>query len=130
MRHVARAVAGLVVTGSVIMTGCSGVNNASTDPTTGAPKSTGSSAPRTSDVSVEIADFAFTPDTISVAAGATVRWTNEDKYVHTVTGDDVAELDSRNLSPGATYSHTFTVKGTYRYKCSIHSTMTAQILVE
>jgi plastocyanin len=78
---------------------------------------------------VTIADFAFTPGTITVKVGATVTWTNNDTAAHTVTADD-GTFDSKSLAPGATFSHLLDKAGTYSYHCAIHSSMTATVVVQ
>jgi plastocyanin len=78
---------------------------------------------------VSIKDMAFSPASISVTAGTTVTWTNNDAMTHTVTADD-ASFDSGNMAQGATYSHKFTTAGTVAYHCKIHPTMTASVAVQ
>jgi plastocyanin len=56
--------------------------------------------------SVTIADFAFTPTELTVAAGTTVAWTNEDLAPHTATVED-GSFDSDRLDQGASFQHTF-----------------------
>lgn len=82
-------------------------------------------------------DDVFTPESISIAAGTTVRWTNRSKESHTVTDDpnaasdpkDVAlpagarPFDSGKIKPGGTFAQKFTVPGTYRYVCRPHEEM-------
>jgi plastocyanin len=64
----------------------------------------------------------FEPKTITVAPGTTVRWVNHGKERHTVTSRD-GLFDSGELSPGASYSVTFTRPGTYHYFCRPHEKM-------
>lgn len=65
-----------------------------------------------------------------VAAGTTVTWTNQDSEAHTVTSRGTeSPLHSAALSPGQTYSYTFTTPGTYTYMCTIHPFMTATVTV-
>jgi plastocyanin len=97
---------------------------------------TPSGAPATPDSSgagggdaVSIANFAFGPDTIQVAAGTTVTWTNNDTAAHTVTADD-GSFDSGNLAPGDTFTYTFTTAGTVAYHCNYHPNMTASVVVQ
>ena len=78
--------------------------------------------------SVSIANFAFAPANLTIAAGDTVTWTNNDQTAHTSTSDNGA-WDSGPLQPGASFSHTFTTAGTFSYHCSIHPFMTATITV-
>lgn len=88
----------------------------------------------------------FTPDTVRVEAGETVRWTNSSIIVHTVTADPeeatlensvrlpegATPFDSGNMDPDETFEHTFRVPGTYRYFCIPHEAtkMYGTVLVE
>ena len=78
---------------------------------------------------VAIADFAFSPATLTVTAGDTVTWTNEDPVVHTATSTTGA-FDSGDLAQGESFSVTFTTPGTYAYLCTPHPSMSGQILVQ
>ena len=79
-------------------------------------------------VSVEIKNFAFEPKTVAIKVGQTVTWTNQDSVAHTVAGD--GGIDSGDLSKGKSYSKTFDTAGTFNYHCSIHPSMTGQVIVE
>ena len=79
---------------------------------------------------IEIKGFAFSPDTLTINVGDTVTWTNMDSAKHTITSDSGSELDSELLSKNQIYSHTFNTKGTYDYHCSVHTSMTGNIIVE
>ncbi len=92
-----------------------------------APSATTSSS-SSGGTEVSIANFAFSPDTLTVKAGTTVKWTNNDTTTHTVTADDTS-FDSGNLDPGKSFSFTFKQAGTFSYHCSIHPTMKAKIVV-
>jgi plastocyanin len=80
-------------------------------------------------VSVTIQNFAFAPAAITVKAGTTVTWTNNDTAPHTVTGD-TSGPGSPQIAPGGTYSYTFTTAGTFPYHCSIHPNMRAAVTVQ
>jgi len=69
--------------------------------------------------SVSMSQIKFVPETLTVAVGTTVTWTNEDTVQHNVTADD-GTFDSGPIAPGGTFSFTFTTAGTYAYKCTIH----------
>lgn len=79
---------------------------------------------------IAIEDFAFSPDTLTIAAGSTVTWTNNDSSAHTVTSDDGEFLDSGTLVQGDTYTVTFDTPGTYTYICAFHTSMAGMIIVE
>jgi plastocyanin len=78
---------------------------------------------------VTISDFAFSPATLTITAGDTVTWTNDDPIVHTATSATGA-FDSGDLAEGASFSVTFTTPGTYDYVCTPHPTMTGRIVVQ
>ncbi len=79
---------------------------------------------------VTIQNFAFSPATLTVKAGDTVVWTNQDSSSHTVVSDSGSEIASGTLPQGGTYSHTFNSAGTYDYHCGIHQNMKGKIIVE
>jgi hypothetical protein len=78
---------------------------------------------------VSIQNYAFSPQTLTVAPGTTVSWTNEDSVNHVVTSDTGAWPDSGSLATNQTFSHTFTKAGTYPYHCALHPSMTAKVIV-
>jgi plastocyanin len=80
-------------------------------------------------VQVTIQNFAFSPQTITIAPGTTVVWTQKDSVAHTVTSDTGAWTDSGTLAQNKTFSVTFTKPGTYPYHCAIHPSMIAKVIV-
>jgi len=75
----------------------------------------------------------FSPATVTIAAGTTVRWTNTSSVFHTVSPDGHTEWSEASLSSnGATFTHTFNTPGTYAYFCSPHQAqgMTGVITVQ
>ncbi len=85
---------------------------------------------------VSIKNFAFSPGSISVRAGTTVMWTNDEASAvpHTVTSGTPnapsGMFDSGTLNPGQTFQFTFTTPGTFAYFCRIHgAAMTGTITV-
>ena len=81
-----------------------------------------------SPVPVHIKDFAFAPQTILIAVGTTVRWTNDDGVIHTVTSDTNL-FDSGDLNPGDTFEWRFDAPGTYTYTCTRHPNMRGTVIV-
>jgi len=79
---------------------------------------------------VDIKNFAFNPGTVSIKAGETVTWTNFDSAQHTVTVMGPESFGSGAIAPGGSFSRTFTKPGKYTYKCSIHPSMTAAVVVQ
>jgi plastocyanin len=77
---------------------------------------------------VTIANFAFSPSSITVKAGDSVTWTNNDGTTHTATADG-GSFDTGDIGGGSTASVTFKTPGTFAYHCAIHSTMHGTIVV-
>lgn len=98
--------------------------------TPGAAAPTATKPPAEGGASVSIQGFAFSPATLTVSKGTTVTWTNKDSVAHTVTTTEPGEgFDSRNMGNGATFSYTFNNPGTFKYRCSIHPSMTGTVVV-
>jgi plastocyanin len=79
---------------------------------------------------IKIDNFSFGPATITIPAGSTVTWTNNDDVPHVVTSDDNKMFKSKTLDTDDHFSFTFTKPGTYNYHCAIHPKMTAKIVVQ
>ena len=77
---------------------------------------------------VHIANFEFGPQTITVAAGATVTWVNDDDDAHSVVSDAGA-FHSAAMDTADKYSFTFKAAGDYAYHCGLHPHMVAKVLV-
>ena len=86
------------------------------------------SAPAT-DAEVDIDQFTFYPQRITVKAGTTVTWINEDDVPHTVASSGKV-FKSKALDTADKFSFTFTTPGTYDYFCSLHPHMTGAVVVE
>jgi plastocyanin len=78
---------------------------------------------------VTIDNFSFSPGTVTVSVGATVRWTNHDDVPHTVVSEDKS-FKSKALDTDDQFTYTFTKAGTYSYFCSLHPKMTAKVVVQ
>jgi len=76
----------------------------------------------------------YIPATISINAGDTVSWSNDDTAAHTVTSGSAADgpsgkFDSSLLIAGGTFEHTFDSSGTEDYYCMVHPWMTGSVKV-
>lgn len=80
------------------------------------------------EATVTIVDFTFGPETLEIAAGTTVTFTNDDTTAHTATAEEGA-FDTGNIDPGTSATVTFDTPGTYTYVCSYHPAMTGVIVV-
>ncbi len=77
---------------------------------------------------VAIHNFAFGPNAITVTAGTTVTWTNQDNEPHSVVMVDQS-FRSPPLDTGDHFTHTFAAPGQYRYFCGFHPQMTGVVIV-
>jgi plastocyanin len=103
----------------VLISGCT---NYGASPAPSSPPPAGANA-------VSIQNYAFSPSTLTVSAGTTITWTNQDSVSHTITSDSGA-FDSGSIASGNTNSYTINTPGTYSYHCSIHPSMKASIIVQ
>lgn len=81
-------------------------------------------------IQVDISDFAFNPDPVTIKAGESVTWTNQDSAPHTATAQDRDVLQSGTLNQGESFTQTFDTPGTYEYFCEFHPDMKGVIIVE
>jgi plastocyanin len=81
-----------------------------------------------SDTTVTIADFSFTPASITIHVGDTVTWTNHGPSAHTATANN-GSFNTGVLQKGQSGSHTFNTAGTFSYICSIHPFMHGTVVV-
>lgn len=62
--------------------------------------------------------YKFAPEDITVRAGTTVTWTNNDNFTHSVQLLDTGEVQM--MRPGDSVTNQFAQAGLYRYICSLH----------
>ena len=79
---------------------------------------------------IEIKDFAFNPQNITVKSGEKITWINRDEEPHTVVSVGKQFKKSSALDTDQTYTITAGAQGTYSYFCSVHPKMTGTIVVE
>ena len=77
---------------------------------------------------VSIKRTAFQPATVSIVAGDSIRWRNDDTRDHQVVSTTGA-FASPVLRPGRTYTFRFDVAGTYRYRDALNPSVTGTVRV-
>lgn len=131
------ALAGMAA--AVLLAGCGG-----SDSGTAKPEAAASTSPTTAPVpaanpaakgAVTVKQFQFMPAELTVKAGTTVTWTNQDDILHTATsGTTPGTADGKFDGPmdgrGKAFSHVFDQAGRYPYFCSRHNSMTGTVIVE
>jgi plastocyanin len=89
-------------------------------------------AAATQGVVVSMIGNRFVPETITIAAGTTVTWTNDDfasgEY-HDVIAEDGSFI-SATYGPGEAYSVSFDFPGAYGYYCDLHEGMYGRVIVQ
>ncbi len=83
---------------------------------------------KSSDITVYIKNYAFTPSTLKLSKGQTVTWINQDIAKHTIT-DDKGSFNSPFFGKNEKFSYTFTHSGTFSYHCEPHPYMKGTVEV-
>jgi plastocyanin len=86
-------------------------------------------APPEGAVFVSIRDNDFQPNSVTVAPGVSVRWTNDGAVLHSVVSDSGA-YTSQLLSPTFWFEVRFDSLGAFPYHCSRHLEMTGTVIVQ
>jgi plastocyanin len=78
---------------------------------------------------VRMKNFAFVPQTVTIHAGQSVQWVNDDNVSHSATADD-RSWNSGELDQGQSWTYTFSAAGTYKYYCDDHEFMKGTVVVQ
>ncbi|HEU5002140.1 MAG TPA: plastocyanin/azurin family copper-binding protein [Actinomycetota bacterium] len=136
--HQSRSFARLFVTPALavlvlgVLGACSGKTTAGTAPST--PAASQQAAATTVQIVADPNTIgAYSPPTVTVSAGQTVKWVFEGPIPHTVTADDNSFSSggvADGFANGQTYTHTFATAGSYPYHCAIHPQMHGTVVVQ
>lgn len=75
-------------------------------------------------VEVKIENYKFQPEKVTVKAGATVKWTNNEKRAsHSIWFKAERIAESERMFSGDSWERTFDKPGTYPYTCGPHPEM-------
>ena len=73
-------------------------------------------------------DRSFDVKELDIAAGDTVQFSNEDKFIHQIyVASGELSFDSAEQPPGEVISITFSNPGTYEIRCHIHPKMSLTV---
>ena len=124
-RFLIRSVAAAAVV--IVASGACGGDDGGDTKADGASSASGAVA---SEPAVDIVNFVFEPKSLTVKAGTTVTWTNEDTAVHSIKDTSpLATPVSPDLAKGATFTITYGQPGSHSYICGIHQYMTGSVQV-
>ena len=79
---------------------------------------------------LQIDNFSCGPPTLTVPAGTTVTWVNQDDVPHNIVSSEGKTLKSPVLDTDQKFSYTFASAGTYPYYCGLHPKMTGKVIVQ
>lgn len=116
--------------GALLIAGCGGGEKSSS-------QSQATYAPNGESLTIQVLDNSFRPVEYEITVGTEVTFENRGRNDHNILPDSVADdaevttflaggdpsawgVASADFVPGDTYSHVFSVPGTYTYYCSIH----------
>ena len=74
-----------------------------------------------------IEGMTFKPLQLTVKRGDRITWVNKDLFPHTVTADGL--FDSQDIAPDKSWSYVAVKAGNHAYRCKLHPTMTARLIV-
>jgi plastocyanin len=81
-------------------------------------------------VTVDIGDFEFIPDRVSVSACDQIVWSNTHDQAHTSTGSGDVRWSTGNIAPGAEADPiVFDTPGEFAYMCALHPFMKGTVEV-
>ena len=103
-----------------------------TDPSGTRDASVDQEAAARADVTIDMKDIKYLPQTARIKAGETVLWTNSDSVAHTVTkqAGPGPNFDSGTIPPGGNYLRTFKEPGKLDYVCTIHPNQTGVLNIQ
>jgi plastocyanin len=93
------------------------------------PPLAASAAPAAATATVHIKNFTFVPALLTVTAGTSVTFVNDDEEPHTATALDKS-FDSDALDTNEKWQHTFSKPGSYAYFCEMHPYMKGTLVVK
>jgi plastocyanin len=80
-------------------------------------------------VFVSARDSFFQPETVTVMAGRSVRWTNDGAVYHTAVSDSLL-WESDLIPPRSWFEVRLDSAGAFSYHCSQHAAMTGTVIVQ
>jgi len=123
-----RALLGVGAMVAVLALGGCGQNDKKDSGASASVTSAAGGAVLSGEAPVEIVNFEFKPQTVTVKPGTKVTWTNGDTAIHAVKDtSSLATPVSRDLGKGDTFSITYGPPGSYSYICGIHNYMTGTV---
>ena len=115
---------GMLLASFVVVSACTGMNDAGATPTTPTPVS----QVVTVDVQEINGPFSFYPSPAMVGSDQRVVWRNSDAVIHRMVLD-AGSIDTGTLAPGTLSQPMAIGAGTWSYHCTIHPEMVGTLTV-
>ncbi len=81
-------------------------------------------------VDVSIQDYKYVPAVLTVKAGTTVRWVNNEKRTtHSILFTGPGGFESERIFPGEAWQRRFERPGSFPYSCGPHPEMKGEVIV-
>ena len=110
--------------------GCGGGGENSSSQATPATSSGSAAPPHGGAGDVTIKDYKYGPPSLTVAVGATVKFTNQDSTPHTATSKEPGGFESGPIDTGKSATIKLDKPGTFTYYCVFHPFMKGTITVK
>jgi plastocyanin len=114
---------------AVCFTACGGYSSPSSPSTGPTPAPAGSTTVGIVGGASTQTTTAFGQDPLTITAGTTISWLNNDTVTHTSSADG-NQWSSGNIAPGGRFNFTFASAGRFTYHCQIHPNMVGTIVVQ
>jgi plastocyanin len=114
----------LVVCAALALAGCGGGDSSGDGGSSPAPASSGNT------VTIDMKNIQFSPKDVTVKAGQTVKWVNQDTVDHDVKADSGASFKSDLFGKGESFEWKADKAGTVSYVCTVHPGMTGKLTVQ
>jgi len=114
---------------SIGLAACGGYSAPSVPSVAPTPAPAGSTTVTISNGASTQTTTAFGANPLTISAGTTISWLNEDNTTHTSMADG-QQWGSGNILPGGRFNFVFTSPGRFPYHCQIHPNMVGTIVVQ
>lgn len=71
----------------------------------------------------------FSPATLTVAAGSSITFVNNDNAIHSIRTNDSTTILSNDIAPGKFFIFKKDTTGVFNYHCSQHPTVTGSFIL-
>jgi plastocyanin len=81
-------------------------------------------------VTIHMAGLAFNPEKATAKVGDKVCWVNDDDAQHDAVDESSGRFTSELFQTGMTFTWTADKAGTVKYVCTVHPSMTGELVIQ